>query len=236
MYQLLVEQTRAAGAVPFSLVIGDYEFDQTPQNIALLAKVATLMHEAQIPFIAGATPKVIGMPSFEQFGAGSGGGKWQPPADNVMWDKIRGHKLAPHIGLAAPRFMVRNPYGPKTDAIDAYPFDEMPGAPVSAGYLWINGAYAAALLIGQAFLDGGWDSIEPGNDVSDLPCHMAVVDGDKEMTPCAQTWLTDRLGDILHQQGIIPLLSVRNAAAVKVAGLHSIAKGGKALAASWATA
>jgi len=63
-----------------------------------------------------------------------------------------------------------------------------------------------------------------------------MVDGDKEMTPCAQAWLSDRVGDILHQLGIIPLLSVRNAAAVKIAGLHSIAKGGKPLAAAWAAA
>ncbi len=62
---------------------------------------------------------------------------------------------------------------------------------------------------------------------------MAIVDGDKEMTPCAEGWLSDRVGDILHGLGLIPLLSVRNAASVKVAGIHSIAKGGKPLAASW---
>src|SRR4029077_698022 len=64
MYQILVEQPRSAGGIPFSLVVGDYDFDQTPQNIALLAKIATLMHEASVPFIAAATPKVAGFPSF----------------------------------------------------------------------------------------------------------------------------------------------------------------------------
>jgi type VI secretion system protein ImpC len=234
MYQILVEQTRSAGAVPFSLVIGDYAFDQTPQSVALLAKIAALMHEAKIPFIAAGTAE---MPGFASFAKAPDSGKWNPPADLAIFNKLRAHKLAVYLGLTAPRFLLRLPYGPKTDAIDTYPFNEMPDAPVSEQYLWGNGAFAVALLIGQAFLDNGWGAgggIEPGNDVSDLPCHMAVVEGDKEMTPCAEGWLSDRVGDILHQLGLIPLLSVRNSASVKVAGIHSIVKG-KPLAAFWAT-
>jgi hypothetical protein len=46
--------------------------------------------------------------------------------------------------------------------------------------------------------------------------------------------LSDRVAAILHDLGLIPLLSVRNAASVKVAGIHSIAKGSKPLAANWA--
>jgi type VI secretion system protein ImpC len=129
---------------------------------------------------------------------------------------------------------MRLPYGPKTDAIDTFAFEEMPGAPVHEGYLWGNGAFAVAFGMGEAFLEDGW-SFEPHTDVTDLPCHMAVIDGDKEMTPCAEGWLSDRIGAVLHDLGLIPLLSVKNAASVKIAGVHSIAKGGKPLAASWAT-
>jgi type VI secretion system protein ImpC len=232
IYKILIENTRAPGAVPYSLVVGDYDFDQSEANVALLAKIAALVHEAHIPFLAGATAKLPGFPSFA---APPDAGKWQPPGDIALWEKFRASKYAAHLGLAAPRFLLRLPYGPKTDAIDAYPFSEIPAAahaPTIDQYLWANGAFAVALLFGQGFLDGGWDNIDPGNDVSDLPCHMALVDGDKEMTPCAQGFLTDRVGDILHQLGLIPLLSVRNAAAVKVAGIHSIAKG-QPLAASW---
>jgi len=235
MYQVLVEQTRIPGTVPFALIVGDYEFEQAPRDIALLAKIASLMHEAGLPFLGGATAKVAGVASFAKLAES---GKWQPPADAALWDKIRGHKLAAHLGLAAPRFLLRLPYGPKTDAIDTYPFDEMPAShpPATEHYLWGNSAFALAYCIGQAFLDAGGWQFDPGTDVTDLPCHMAMVDGDKEMTPCAQAWLSDRVGDILRQLGVIPMLSVRNAAAVKVAGMHSIAKGGKPLAAAWASA
>ncbi|HUO10997.1 MAG TPA: type VI secretion system contractile sheath large subunit [Phycisphaerae bacterium] len=232
MYQILVEQTKVPGVAPFSLIVGNFSFDQNPKDIGLLAKIASLAHEANIPFLAAGTSKIAGFPSFNKF---PDSGKWQPPADLPLWDKIRGHKCAAHVGLVAPRFLMRLPYGPKTDAIDAYPFEEMPGTPVHDGYLWGNGAFAVAFGMGEAFLEDGW-GFTAHTDVTDLPCHMAVIDGDKEMTPCAEGWLSDRIGAVLHDLGLIPLLSVKNAASVKIAGVHSIAKGGKPLAASWVTA
>ena len=229
LYQVLVEQTRAAGAIPFSLVIGDFEFDRSAEDLALLGGLAELMHLAGVPLVAGASPQVAGVESFGQF---PDSGKWQAPADIDQWEKLRSQAHVSRIGLAAPRFLLRMPYGPKTDAIETYRFDEMPGEPVYAGYLWGNGAIAVALVVGEGFLENGWQ-FEPGHDVEGLPCHMAMVDGDREMTPCAQGWLSDRQADILHQLGLTPLLSVRHAAAVKIAGIHSIAKGGKPLAAAW---
>jgi type VI secretion system protein ImpC len=237
LHQVLVEQTRVPGSLPYSLVLGNYEFEQQPRDIALLAKIASLMHAAEIPFVAAATAKVAGFPSFEAFAKAMISSKWQPPADLPMWEKIRGHKYAAHLALTAPRFLLRLPYGPKTDAIETYAFDEMPAAqgPVQEGYVWGNGAFAVAYGIGQAFLEDGW-SFTPATDVPDLACHMTMVDGDKEMTPCAQVWISDRTADVLHQLGLVPLLSVKNAASVKIGGIHSLAKGGKALAAAWATA
>jgi type VI secretion system protein ImpC len=229
MFQVMVELPKSPGNAPWSLVVGNYSFEQQPRDIGLLAKVAGLMHEAQIPFLAGATSKVAGFPSFNKF---PDSGRWQPPADAPMWEKIRGHKHAAHLGLVAPRFLLRIPYGQKTDAVETYPFEEMPGTPEHNVYLWGNGAFALAYAMGQAFLDDGW-GFEPGHDVTDLPLHMAVVDGDKEMTPCAEGWLSDRIGGVLQNLGLIPLLSVRNDASVKIGTIQSVAKGGKALAASW---
>lgn len=234
LHRVLVEQARVPGSSGYSLVVGDYEFDQRPRDIALLTKIASLMHAAGAPFIAGARASVAGYPTFEAFVKGTASSQWKPPADLAIWEEMREHPHAVHLGLTAPRFLLRLPYGPKTDAIEAYGFDEMPAArgPVAEGYLWGNGAFAVALGIGQAFLEEGW-SFTPATDVTDLACHMTMVDGDKEMTPCAQVWMSDRTADILHQVGLIPLLSVKHAASVKIAGIHSVAEGGKGLAAAW---
>ena len=184
--------------------------------------------------MAAGTAKIAGFPSFGKF---PDSGKWQPPADLPMWEKIRGHKSAAYLGLVAPRFLMRLPYGlRKTDAIDTFAFEEMPGNSGGAGaegYLWGNGAFAVALGMGEGFLEDGW-AFEPHTDVTDLPCHMGHRrrrQGNDALR--FEGWLSDRIGEVLHSLGLIPLLSLKNGASVQIAGVHSIAKGGKPLAASW---
>jgi type VI secretion system protein ImpC len=225
LYAQLVDKLRAPGSVPVSLVIGDYEFDPSPESAALLEKLGEVMQTAGISFVAAGAPSLVGVGSFQQLAA-MNAGQWRPQANLAAFEQLRKSDAAAHLGLTAPRFLLRLPYGPKTDAVEAFAFEEMPGAPVHGQYLWGNGAFAVALLVGEAVLENGWEgAADVGNDVSDLPCHMAMVDGDREMTPCAEAYLSDRAADILHSVGLIPLMSVKNAAAVKVAGIHSLARG-----------
>ncbi len=229
LYSQLVDKLRAPGSAPVSLVIGDYEFDQSPESAALLGKLGEVMQAAGISFAAAGAASLAGVASFQQLAA-MNAGQWRPPADLAAFEQLRQSPVAAHLGLTAPRFLLRLPYGSKTDAIEAFAFEEMPGAPVHEQYLWGNGAFAVALLVGEAVLENGREgAADVGNDISDLPCHMAMVDGDREMTPCAEAYLPDRVADILRSLGLIPILSVKNAAAVKVAGIHSLARG-KALA------
>jgi type VI secretion system protein ImpC len=225
MYAHLVEKLRAPGSVPVSLVIGDYLFDQSEESVALLARLGTLMQAAEISFVAGAPAQVAGVAAFAELAA-INSAQWRAPANLGAWEQLRKSPEAEHLGLTAPRFLLRLPYGPKTDAVEAFAFEEMPGAPVPEQYLWANGAFAVALLIGEAILENGFEgAADAGNDVSDLPCHMAMVEGDREMTPCAEAYLPDRVADILRGLGLIPILSVKNAAAVKVGGMNSMARG-----------
>jgi type VI secretion system protein ImpC len=224
LYRQLVENMQMKGAEPMSLVIGDFTFDQSQESVALLEKIGEVVKAAGISFVTGASARIGGMNSFGEL-AKLQSANWRAPADLKPWSKLRSASAAGHLGLTAPRFLLRLPYGPKTDAVEAFPFQEMPAGPVHEQYLWGNGAFAVALLIGEAVLENGMDGAsQPGNDVSDLPCHMAMVDGDKEMTPCGEAFLSDRAGDILRGLGLIPILSVKNAAAVKVGGMHSLAK------------
>ncbi len=166
--------------MPFSLVIGDYEFDQSVQSVAVLAKIAGLMHEAGLPFVAGASAKIAGFESFAKF---PDSGQWQPR--RRTWrsgKKIRAQQIGGACwGWLRLRFLLRLPYGPKTDAIDTYPFDEMPGVPVTEMVpMWVNGAFAVALQrSGRGFWKAG-GRFEPVLDVADSAVpRMAVVDGDK---------------------------------------------------------
>jgi len=53
--------------------------------------------------------------------------------------------------------MLRRPYGAKTEPIDSFPFEEIPGTPEHETYVWGNAALAGALVLAGAFEQGGWD-------------------------------------------------------------------------------
>ena len=54
------------------------------------------------------------------------------------WQALRRSEAAPWIGLAAPRVLLRLPYGKGSDPIEAFAFEEFVGAPVHEEFLWGN--------------------------------------------------------------------------------------------------
>ena len=142
--------------------------------------------------------------------------------------------MAPYIGLAAPRMLMRLPYGKGTDPVSAFDFDELGTARAHESYLWGGGAMACALLIGRAFSARGWE-MEPGDelDVEDLPAHAYVEDGEKRLQACAESHLSERAGQALLERGLIPLLSYANRNAIRVMRFQSVAEPPRALAGPW---
>ena len=57
------------GGAPFGALIGDYEFGNHPQDIALLEKVSQVAAAAHAPFISGASAKMFNLDSFDELGA-----------------------------------------------------------------------------------------------------------------------------------------------------------------------
>src|ERR1043166_2896187 len=53
------------GGEPFGCLVGDYYFDQTPPDVELLGEMAKVSAAAHTPFIAGASPTVMQMESWQ---------------------------------------------------------------------------------------------------------------------------------------------------------------------------
>src|SRR5262249_33144264 len=60
------EEYGTFGGEPFGVLIGDYEFGRSPQDVALLQWIAQVAAAAQVPFIAAASPRLFGLESFPQ--------------------------------------------------------------------------------------------------------------------------------------------------------------------------
>ena len=135
-------------------------------------------------------------------------------------------------GAQAVELALRQPYGAASDPIDGFAFEEQgPGAPEHATLAWAPGSLAVALRVGQAFSAGGWDDV-PGaaGDVTELPAFVYSEDGEKHLQPCAEAHVGERAGEAMLARGLIPLLSHRQRAALRVLRLQSIAEPAQPLA------
>ena len=65
------------------------------------------------------------------------------------WGALRSLPEAGYIGLTVPRFMLRNPYGEKTDPIDRFDFEEFSPQEGLRGMLYASGATLAGRLAGR---------------------------------------------------------------------------------------
>jgi type VI secretion system protein ImpC len=220
LQRLLVEQPRDNGA-PWSVIVGDYSFAPSADDIALLNRVAALARRAGAPFVAAGDPQIAGAPGFDREPDPA---EWTR-ADAPEWSQLRSSSDAKYIGLVAPRFLSRMPYGEDADETDAISFEEMSAPPRHGDYLWANGAYAAALLLAQSYADedaGGRGQL--AQNIGGLPLHLYKHDGFTEAKPCAESVMTERAANRLAQAGLMPLASLRDSGEVRLVRFQSIAQ------------
>ncbi len=229
-YKLLADLP--AGSPPWTMVVGNYSFNSARADVEMLGRIAQIAAAAQAPFVAAAEPAVFGCPEpAEQPDPDD----WDDPepAALQMWQQLRGLSAANSLGLVAPRFLLRQTYGPDTSTTEELDFVELPTAD-HGGFLWGNGAFVAACLVAQAFSRNGWNlSDDLGHDIDDLPVHLYDADGEAVVKPCAEALLGDRAVERILKFGIMPLQSFAGRGTVRLARLQSLADPPAALAGRW---
>jgi type VI secretion system protein ImpC len=216
--QVLAERPGADGE-PWSLLCCLHAFGTADSELHALSVLGALAAQAQAPLIAAAAPALA-----------SG----TTPDQDAAWRQLRASAQARWIGLALPRILLRLPYGKGTDPVAAFAFEETDGAFEHEHYLWGAGSLACATMLGRAFQDNGWD-MTAGDvlDLDDMPAHVVRKDGEAQLQPCAEILLGESARDALLALGLMPLLSHKQRAAVRLARSQSIASPAQALAGPW---
>ena len=219
MVELPPSMQDEAGETPWSVIAGNYAFAQSVADAKTLTSLARIASFAGAPLLAEADPAAS--PADAEAGA-------------AAWQQLRQLPEACWIGLAMPRFLVRLPYGAKTEPLEAFAFEEMPGAPVHQHYLWGNPALLCAELLAEAYACDGTD-MSPGAHlvVEGLPVHIYEAEGEKQAKSCAEVWLTERDIDWMLEQGYMPLTSIRERDSVRLVRFQSIADPPARLAGRW---
>jgi type VI secretion system protein ImpC len=219
VWRILVDEAVGTGGDPWSVVAGNYSFARTAGDAEILGRLAKIMSFAGAPFLGEADP-------------GNSGTETEDAA--AGWERLRKLAEACWIGLAMPRFLLRLPYGKKTDPLESFDFEEMPGVPSHQEYLWGNPAFACVQLLAEAFATDAWE-MRPGahNEIDRLPVHIYEAEGEKHAKPCAEVLLTERDIEWILDQGYMALASIRGRDAVRLVRFQSIAKPLARLAGRW---
>lgn len=102
------------GGEPIGSVISSYEFDASPQDVALLRNISKVSAAAHMPFIGSVGPKFFLKDSMEEVAAIKDIGNYFDRAEYIKWKSFRDTDDARYIGLVMPRVLGRLPYGPDT--------------------------------------------------------------------------------------------------------------------------
>ena len=217
------------GGEPFGCLVGDYYFDQSPQDVELLGEMARISAAAHTPFIAGASPAVMQMDSWQELANPRDLTKIFTTPEYAAWRSLRASDDARYIGLAMPRFLARLPYGVRTSPVEGFDFEEDTGAADHSRYTWANAAYAMASNINRSFKEYGWCSrirgIESGGAVEGLPVHtFPTDDGGVDMKCPTEIAISDRREAELAKSGFMPLIHRKNSDFAAFIGAQSLQK------------
>ncbi len=217
------------GGEPFGCLVGDYYFDHSPPDVELLGEMAKNSAAAHTPFIAGTSPSVMQMESWQELANPRDLTKIFTTPEYAAWRSLRESDDARYIGLAMPRFLARIPYGAKTSPVEEFDFEEDTGAADHNRYTWANAAYAMATNITKSFKMYGWCSrirgVESGGAVEGLPVHnFPTDDGGVDMKCPTEIAISDRREAELAKNGFMPLLHRKNSDFAAFIGAQSLQK------------
>jgi type VI secretion system protein ImpC len=230
-YRLFAEPP---GGQPWALLVGLYPFGPAREDVELLGWLARLARRAGAPFVAEGSPRLLGSPSLA---AAPGPADWQPlaPEEEQAWQALRQLPEAAHLGLALPRFLLRLPYGREASSVEQFHFEELDGGAGHEAFLWGSPGVLCACLLGEAFSRRGWDLGRAlGQEVGGLPVCVYRADGESRALPCAEVALGERAVAAILERGLMPVLSLPGADAIRLPRMQSLAVPARLLAGRWA--
>lgn len=205
-------------AVPYGAIVGDFEFDWRPQDVQLLEKLSEVAAAAHAPFISAASPKLFGWKSFAAMPEERDLAKIfdvNLNPDYIKWAEFRKSDDARYVSLALPHVLMRLPYDPEKNPVEAFRFQEDVDGRDHSKYLWGSAAYALAARITSAFAEYGWHmaicGLEGGGQVKGLPLHTFETDSGTKKVKCpTEVIVQERRAGELIKLGLVPLVMYEN--------------------------
>ena len=202
------------GGQPFGAFTCDYYFDNSGPDVEIMKGLSKIGAAAHAPFIAGTSPQMIGMESWQELANPRDLGKQFDSPDYMAWRSFRDMQDSRYIALTLPRFLGRPMYGANTNPVDEFAFEEQADGEHDK-HLWVNAAYALAVRITEAQATYGWTTrirgVESGGTVEGLPTATFPTDDGGVDAKCpTEIAISDRREAELSKSGFMALVHRKN--------------------------
>lgn len=204
LYSLLVDKPSQEKNGGLSLICGLYQFEPTPPHSELLGRMAKIASHAGAPFVTAMASDAL-----------MDRRKAPHPLIVEALKELRELAEGSHLALMSPRFMLRHPYGKRSDPISVFDFEEFTAADGLRGMLWGHPAILAACLL----------AAPTGKTLSigDLPFHYFIDEhGDQVALPCTERLVNAEAAARLRQYGIGALMAHKGQPELRVHGLDTV--------------
>jgi type VI secretion system protein ImpC len=227
--KLYEEEYGQFGGEPYGCLVGDYYFDHTPVDVELLREISKISAASHTPFITGASPTLMQMASWQELSNPRDLTKIFTNSEYAGWRSLREDEDSRYVGLALPRFLARLPYGPTTNPVEKFAFQEDTAGSDHGRFVWANAAYAMGRNINRSYKLYGWCSrirgIESGGAVENLPVYcFPTDDGGVDIKCPTEISISDRREAELAKNGLMPLVFRKNSDFAAFIGAQSLNK------------
>jgi len=203
-----------AGGEPVGAVIGNYYFDQSNSDVAMMKNMSAIAAGCHCPFIASANSQMLGLDSATQLHKVKDMDDLFGQSEYTKWRAFRETEDARYLGLTFPRFLLRAPMNPSDNPSKAFNYTESVTGSDHQRYLWGNASIAFASRLTESFGSNGWcvniRGPQAGGVVEDLPLHMYEDEGENKIKIPTEVMISDRQELELAESGFIPLTFYKN--------------------------
>lgn len=204
------EEYGTFGGAPYSCLVLDFPISRHPVDVDIISKFSGIAAAAHAPVMAQADPSLFNLESFRDIGTPRDLSKIFESSEFVKWTSFRDSPDSRYISLMLPRVLMRPPYGPESQPVEEFNYEEQVDGENNERFCWGNPAFVMAERIAHAFALYSWTAairgVEGGGLVEGLPTYTFKTSrGDAELKCPTEVVITDRREKELSDLGFLAL-------------------------------
>ncbi|WP_437721223.1 type VI secretion system contractile sheath large subunit [Sorangium sp. So ce861] len=200
LHAIVYARAIGGGREPYGAILANFEFGPEPEEMALLQRCAAVALLAQAPFVAAASPRLLGIESYRALGATDGG------REPDVLQRLREDEGARALGLVLPRFLLRAPFGRGARTEASFPYEE--STENHESYCWGNAIFAFATRLTDSFARYRWCPNIIGPEGGGLIEGLPQPEREGVIETPTEVGLSFPQEAAIAQRGLIPLVAV----------------------------